>query len=72
MSPRVDWSIKVRDVLTTLTIAISVAALRKTATQYRSELRTETQKVIQPMRDYLFDVISKTDDEVLGAARQAT
>ena len=51
------------------TTAMLGNALRKSATQYRSELRKQTQEVIQPMRDYLFDVISKTDDEILSAAR---
>jgi hypothetical protein len=46
-------------------------ALRKTATQYHSELRKETQDVIRPMREYLFNVISKTDDEILDAARHS-
>lgn len=54
------------------TTAMLGNALRKTATQYRSQLRQETQGVIQPMREYLFNVISKTDDEILGAARQGT
>jgi hypothetical protein len=54
------------------TTAMLGNALRKSATQYRSELRKETEEVIQPMREYLFDVISKTDDEILGAARSTS
>src|ERR1044071_799263 len=41
MSPRVDWTIKVRDVLTTLTVAISVAALVLSWSKDRAAQKTE-------------------------------
>jgi hypothetical protein len=46
-------------------------ALRESAKRYSSELRKGSEEVLQPMREYLFMVISLKDDEILSAARPA-
>lgn len=51
------------------TTAMLGNALRATAVKHRDELRLKTNAVIQPVREYLFGVIGKTDGELLGISR---
>lgn len=46
-------------------------ALRKVATENSNKLRTQTEAVIVPVREFLFNVISLNDKEISGAARIA-
>jgi hypothetical protein len=46
-------------------------ALRATAAEHQSELRAKTNAVIEPVREYLFGVIGRTDREILGASRRS-
>lgn len=44
-------------------------ALRTTAAQHKENLLSETNEVIRPVRDFLFDVIAKTNKQILHASR---
>jgi hypothetical protein len=44
-------------------------ALRATALEHKNELRVKTTAVIEPVREYLFGVIGRSDREILDASR---
>jgi hypothetical protein len=44
-------------------------ALRTTAANYRMQLETKTSSIIEPVRKFIFEVISKSDKEILMASR---
>jgi hypothetical protein len=44
-------------------------ALRRVATEEHNKLRAETESAIAPVRDYLFNVISLSDEQILDLSR---
>jgi hypothetical protein len=47
------------------TTAMLGNALRTTAAKHSEQLETETNQIIQPVREFLFDIIGKADREIL-------
>src|SRR5439155_12746958 len=47
------------------TTAMLGNALRTTAAKYSDQLETETNQIIQPVREVLFEIIGKADREIL-------
>lgn len=46
--------------------------LRQAAAEHSDELRAKTEHIIEPVREYLFNVISLADVEILSASRVTT
>jgi hypothetical protein len=50
------------------TTAMLGNALRATAVKHSEHLETETNQIIQPVREFLFEIIAKADTEILKVA----
>ncbi len=55
----------------TYTSAMLGNALRSTASEHEERLDRETTEVIRPVRAFLFDVIAKTNKQILYASRES-
>ena len=44
-------------------------ALRASASKAAEQLRSDSEKVLEPVRQYLFGVIAMKDDEIVNASR---
>ena len=44
-------------------------ALRTTAATFQGRLMVESNKIIEPLRDFLFEIIAKPNKEIIGIAR---
>ena len=56
---------------TNYTSAMLGNALRSTAVQYKEQLAKQTSAIIAPVREFLFDIIAKSNSQILDASRNA-